>query len=164
MSWSATSTQFLNTSRDSDSTTSLGSLFQCLITRSVKAFFLIYNLNLPWWNLRPLPLILTLVTWEKRPTPTSLQPPFRWKVLWDSFLNSSAYTASACILRLVRISFKFWDMILLQKNFQTISSCTWAPCQCNDKLEKTVVYYCHLVPWQNVWLHLKCDLEKKWVY
>ncbi|KAK4830710.1 hypothetical protein QYF61_012970 [Mycteria americana] len=72
-----TSTYLLNTSRDGDSTTSLGSLFQCLITLSVKKFSLISSLNLPWRNLRPFPLVLSLVTWEKRPTPTSLQPPFR---------------------------------------------------------------------------------------
>ena len=47
------------------------------IILSVKKFFLIHNLNLPWCNLRPLLLILALVTWEKRPTPASLQPPFR---------------------------------------------------------------------------------------
>ena len=76
ISRSTTSTHFLNTSRDGDSTTFLGSLFQCLTTLSVKKFFLISNLNLPWCNLRPLPLILSLVTWEKRPTLTSLQPPF----------------------------------------------------------------------------------------
>ncbi|KAK4821803.1 hypothetical protein QYF61_003832 [Mycteria americana] len=62
---------------DGDSTTSLGSLFQCLTTLLVKKFFLISNLNLPWRNLRPFSLVLSLVTWEKRPTPTSLQPPFR---------------------------------------------------------------------------------------
>ncbi|KAK4811306.1 hypothetical protein QYF61_023358 [Mycteria americana] len=39
MSQSATSTRLLNTSRDGDSTTSLGSLFQCLTTLSVKKFF-----------------------------------------------------------------------------------------------------------------------------
>jgi len=39
--------------------------------------FLISNLNLPWRNLRPFPLTLSLVTWEKRPKLTSLQPPFR---------------------------------------------------------------------------------------
>ncbi|KAK4824542.1 LOW QUALITY PROTEIN: hypothetical protein QYF61_016146, partial [Mycteria americana] len=72
MSRSATSTRFLNSFRDGDSTTSLGSLFQCLTTLSVKKFFLISNLNLAWHNLRPFPLILSLVTWEKRPTPTSL--------------------------------------------------------------------------------------------
>ena len=53
MSWSATSTHFLITSRDGDSTTSLGSLFQCLTTLSVKKVFLISNPNLPWCNLRP---------------------------------------------------------------------------------------------------------------
>ncbi|KFQ72252.1 Leucine-rich repeat and IQ domain-containing protein 1, partial [Phaethon lepturus] len=47
------------------------------ITRIVKKFFLISNLNLPWRNLRPFPLVLSLVTWEKRPTPSSPQPPFR---------------------------------------------------------------------------------------
>ena len=40
------STCFSNTSRDGDSTTSLGSLFQCLTTLSLKNFFLISNLNL----------------------------------------------------------------------------------------------------------------------
>ena len=39
MSRSVTSTCLLNTSRDGDSTTSLGSLFQCLTTLSVKKFF-----------------------------------------------------------------------------------------------------------------------------
>ena len=43
---------FLNTSRDGDFTTSPGSPFQCLATLSVKKFFLISNLNLPWRNLR----------------------------------------------------------------------------------------------------------------
>ena len=75
MSWSTTSTRFFNTSRDGDSTTSLGSLFQCLTTVSVKKFFLISNLNFPWHNLRPLPLILSLVTWDHRPPPASLQLP-----------------------------------------------------------------------------------------
>jgi len=55
MSRSATSTHLLNISRDGDSATSLGSLFQCLTTLLVKKFFLITNLNLPWHNLRPFP-------------------------------------------------------------------------------------------------------------
>ncbi|NWR88451.1 BRM1L protein, partial [Furnarius figulus] len=67
---------FLNTFRGSDSTTSLGSLFQCLITLSMKKFCLISRLNF-WCNLRPFPLVLSLVIWENRLTPTSLQPPFR---------------------------------------------------------------------------------------
>jgi len=47
MSQSATSTRFVSTSRDGDSTTSLGSLFQCLTTLSVKKFFLISHLDFP---------------------------------------------------------------------------------------------------------------------
>ena len=66
MSLSTTYKQFLNTFRDGDSTTSLGSLFQCLTTFSVNKFFLMSNLNLPWHNLRPFPLILSPVTSERR--------------------------------------------------------------------------------------------------
>ena len=40
-------------------------------------FLLVSDLNLPWCNLRPLPLVPLLVTWEKRQTPTCLQPSFR---------------------------------------------------------------------------------------
>ena len=72
---SATSTCLLNTCRNGDATTSLGSLFQCLATLAVETFFPVSHLNLPRCSLRPFPL--SLVTWEKRPTPTSLQPPFR---------------------------------------------------------------------------------------
>ena len=46
---------FLNTSRDGDSTASLGSPFQHLTTLSEKKFFLTFNLNFPWHNLRPFP-------------------------------------------------------------------------------------------------------------
>lgn len=52
MELSATSSVFSNTSRNSDSTTSLGNPFQSSITPSVKKFFLISKLNLPWPNLR----------------------------------------------------------------------------------------------------------------
>ena len=61
MSLSTTSKQFLNTSRDGDSTTSVWSLFQCLTTLFVKKCFLISNLNLSWHNLRPFPLVLSPV-------------------------------------------------------------------------------------------------------
>lgn len=55
MSLSATFTHILNTSRDDDidTTTFLGSLFQRFMTLSVNKCFLIFNLNLPWCNLRP---------------------------------------------------------------------------------------------------------------
>ena len=103
MSLSTTSKQFLNTSRDGDSTTSLRSLFQCLTTLSVKKFFLISNLNLPWCNLRPFPLILSPVTSEKRPTP--LYIPFRyWKRTirslfdWSQLLYCSILLPSKLLL------------------------------------------------------------------
>jgi len=47
ISLSSASICLSNTSRDGDSTTSLGSLFQCPITLSVTKFFLVPNLNLP---------------------------------------------------------------------------------------------------------------------
>jgi len=48
MALSATSSLSWSISRDGDSPTSLGSLCQCITTPSVKKFFLISNLNLPW--------------------------------------------------------------------------------------------------------------------
>ena len=88
MSLSTTSRWFLNTFRDGDSTTYLGSLFQCLTTLSVKKFFLISNLNLPWLNLRPFHLVLSPVTSEKRPTSFLLYTPFRyWRRAIRSPLN-----------------------------------------------------------------------------
>jgi len=59
---------FLSTSRDSDSTTSLGSPFQHLPTLSEKCL-LMSNLNVPWCNLRPLPLILWLVCGRRGRSP-----------------------------------------------------------------------------------------------
>ena len=59
MSLLATYTLFLNTSRDGDPTTSLGSLCQ-YITALLDKFSLIPNLTLPWCNLRPSPLVLLL--------------------------------------------------------------------------------------------------------
>jgi len=61
----------LNTSIDRASTTSLGNLFQHLITIIVKNFFLISHLNLPSFSLNLLPLVLSLQALLK-----SLSPPF----------------------------------------------------------------------------------------
>ncbi|KAK4828136.1 hypothetical protein QYF61_023934 [Mycteria americana] len=60
--------------RHGDSTTSLGSLFQCLTTLSVNKFILISNLSLQWHNLKPFPLLLSLVVVER--DKVSPQPPF----------------------------------------------------------------------------------------
>ncbi|KAK4827187.1 hypothetical protein QYF61_015149, partial [Mycteria americana] len=49
----------LNVSRDGASTTSLGNLFQCLTTLTVKNFFLKSSLNLPSLSLKPLLLVLS---------------------------------------------------------------------------------------------------------
>lgn len=57
---------FLNSPRDSNSSTSLGSPFQGLTTLSVKTFLLLSNLNLPWCSLVLFPLVLLLFVWEKR--------------------------------------------------------------------------------------------------
>ncbi|KAJ7410128.1 hypothetical protein WISP_110967 [Willisornis vidua] len=54
--------------RNGDSTSFLGSLFQCPITLSMNKFFLMSNLNLPWYSLRLCPLILLLVPWEEANT------------------------------------------------------------------------------------------------
>ena len=72
MSLSTTSKCFLNTSRDGDSTTSLGSLGHCLSSLS-ENFFLISNLNPPWCNLRTFPLILFLEEVNPHLATTSFQ-------------------------------------------------------------------------------------------
>jgi len=73
MSLSTTSKCSLTTSRVSGST--FGSSIQRLTTVSDKLFHM-SNLNLPWHNMRPFLLVLSLVTWEKRPASISPQPPF----------------------------------------------------------------------------------------
>ena len=65
-------TFFLKTSREGDSTTSLGSLFQYLTSLSVKNFLLIPKLNLPCHNLRTFSLVLSIGAWEKKLIPSSL--------------------------------------------------------------------------------------------
>jgi len=56
----APSSLALNTSREGTSTASLGNLCQCLTTLIVKNFFFISHLNLPFFSLKPLPLVLSL--------------------------------------------------------------------------------------------------------
>lgn len=51
------SNHLLNTSRDGDSTTSLGSLLQCFTALSVKKFFLTSSRNFPCCNLRLFPSV-----------------------------------------------------------------------------------------------------------
>jgi len=62
----------LNTAREGAATAPLGNLFQCLTTLMVKNFFLISNLNLPSFHLKLFPLVLSLHTLVKSPSPSSL--------------------------------------------------------------------------------------------
>jgi len=61
-----------NTAREGAVTASLGSLGQGLTTLTVKNFFLILNLNLPSFSLKPLPLVLSLHVLTKTPSPAFL--------------------------------------------------------------------------------------------
>jgi len=64
----------LNTARQGAATASLGNLFQCLTTLTVKNFFLISNLKLPSFSLKPFTLALSLHTLVKSPSPSLLCP------------------------------------------------------------------------------------------
>jgi len=61
-----------NTAREGAATTSLGNLFKCLPILIVKNFFLISNLNLPFFSLKPLSLVLSLHAPVKSPSPAFL--------------------------------------------------------------------------------------------
>ena len=61
-----TSMWVLNISREGDSTTSLGNLFQCSVTVTVKKCPLIFSQNFLCFSLYLLPLIFSLGTNEKR--------------------------------------------------------------------------------------------------
>jgi len=61
MPLSATLTLFLKTFRNGEPTTSLGTPVQCLSRLSEKKFFILFNLNLPLYNLRPFLLVLSLL-------------------------------------------------------------------------------------------------------
>lgn len=64
-------------SKSGETTTFLGSLFQCFITPTIKNFFLVFNLNLPSSTLKSLSLVLSLHVLS-----SFLVGPFRyWKVL-----------------------------------------------------------------------------------
>ena len=104
-----TSKQFLNTSRDGDSNTSLRSLFQCLTTLSVKKFFVISNLNLPF------PLILSPVTSEKRPIPLLLQSPSVTKSLPSALSQYWNYKFTVCCI--LRIQTTIWESFLPSEGF-----------------------------------------------
>ncbi|NXN36490.1 V1AR protein, partial [Rhinoptilus africanus] len=95
-------------------------------TLSVKNFFLISILNLPWCNLRQFPLVLSLVTWENRPTPTSLHPPFSHHFSWNNSENT-ATTVTALLASLNSCCnpwiYMFFSGHLLQDCIQSFPCC-----------------------------------------
>jgi len=109
MALSNTSTHFLDISRDSVSTTSLGSLFQYLITLSEKKFFLISNLNLSWHNLKTLSFVPLLLP-GKRGQPPPCHTSFQGVV--DGTEPSSW---SFCIKLLTISTEKFKDVLLSEE-------------------------------------------------
>jgi len=62
----------LNADREGAVTASLENLCQCLITLRAKNFFLVSNLNLPSFSLKPSPLVLSLHALVKSPSPAFL--------------------------------------------------------------------------------------------
>ena len=71
----APSSLTLSISKDGASTASLGNLCQCLTTLTVKNFFLISNLILPFFLGKPFPLVLSPETLLKSLSPTETFPP-----------------------------------------------------------------------------------------
>ena len=71
----APSSLTLSVSRDGAFTTSLGNQFQCLNALIIKNFFLISNRHLPFFSLKPLPLVLSQL---KSLSPSFLPLPFRY--------------------------------------------------------------------------------------
>lgn len=90
----------LNTSKGDDSTISLESVFQSLITFLVQKFSLISNIkNLPRHNSRLFPLVLLLVTREKTLTSISSRPPFR-QVQSDEVMHIYKWIFLICAFRI----------------------------------------------------------------
>jgi len=85
MSLRAPSNLALNTSREEAATASLGNLCQCFTILMVKNFFLVSNLNLPSFSLQPFPLVLSVHTLVKSPSPSFLYAPFRY---WKAAIRS----------------------------------------------------------------------------
>lgn len=67
-----------NISREGDSETSLGNLFQGSVTLTVKIFFLMFRQNFLWLSLCLVSVVLPLGTNEKSLAPYSWHPPFRY--------------------------------------------------------------------------------------
>lgn len=104
MAPSATQSHFLNTSRDSDPTTSPGSPLPMFNNYSHEEILILRsNLNLPRHSLRLCPFILLLLTWENRLTLTWQHSSFQVvresdKASKPSFLQAKQPQASQSFL------------------------------------------------------------------
>lgn len=106
-----TSTRLLNGFRNGDTTTVLCSLCQGLTTLFVKKFFAISNLNCPWHNLRPFPLIsFPLYLGE---VPTQLQASFQGVVESDKVSHELPFLHTKHS-KLPQLFIRFVLQILLQ--------------------------------------------------
>jgi len=98
MALSATSTRLWNTSKDGDSTTSLGSLCHCLTALAEKKFSLISNLNLPWHNVKPFTFVLSLLPGRRGRPPPLYNPSviFLCHIQLCRTCSASAAAVSSC--------------------------------------------------------------------
>jgi len=74
----APSSLAFNTAREGAATASLGNLGQGLTILTLKNFFLMSNLNLPSFGLKPLPHVLSLYGLLKSPSAAFLYTPFNY--------------------------------------------------------------------------------------
>ena len=91
----------LNTFRDGASPASLGILFQCLITLIINNFLLVSNLNLPFFSLKLLSLVLSLQDLVKCYSPSLHH--------FGNFLSFNyCMLTSRCLVSRVSVHNKFW--------------------------------------------------------
>jgi len=76
--YSQLSRQLLSISKDGDTTTSLGNLHQCLVTLTIKKYFLVFRGKLLCFSMFLLSLVLFLGTTGKSLTLSYLHPHFRY--------------------------------------------------------------------------------------
>ena len=111
MSWSATSTRFLNTSRDGDSTTFLGSL----TTLSVKKFFLIF------------------------PNIQSKPPLMQREAIGRGFQFQAGKTVPCCRSEQERLLEALAEVKVLQISFPPWPVLFWRECDCTDTAQNLLV-------------------------
>jgi len=93
------SIQVFNTSKDGDSTTSLGHLFQCLTMLTVKKLCLMFKWHLLYFSLCPWPLVLSQDTTEKSLALSPLLPSISQYTLNNEIsLDTSLLQAELCQL------------------------------------------------------------------